>query len=106
SPNGKWVISASRDNTIKVWNLETGKEIFTLTDHTSLVLAVAVTPDGKRVISASSDNSLKVWDLESREAIASFTGETGLQCCAIAPDGVTIVVGEYSGQLHFLELKG
>jgi WD40 repeat protein len=51
------------DNTLKVWDLTTGKEQFTLKGHTSLVNAVAVTADGKRAISGSYDKTLKVWDL-------------------------------------------
>ncbi|MDB9535631.1 hypothetical protein PN451_07200, partial [Dolichospermum planctonicum CS-1226] len=46
-------ISGSFDKTVKVWNLETGKEQFTLTGHSGWVQAVAVTADGKRVISGS-----------------------------------------------------
>jgi WD40 repeat protein len=41
------------DKTLKVWDLTTGKEQFTLNGHTSSVNAVAVTADGKRAISGS-----------------------------------------------------
>ena len=58
------------------------------------------------MVSASDDNTLKVWDLESGTEIASFIGEGALRCCAVAPDGVTIVTGEVSGRLHFLRLEG
>ena len=71
-----------------------------------MVNAVAITPDGQQVVSASEDNTLKVWELESGKEIASFTGESTLKCCAVAPDGVTIVAGEASGRVHFLRLEG
>ena len=106
TPNGNEVISGLGDKTIKVWNLETGEEKFTLTGHSNSVNTVAVTPNGKEVISASGDNTIKVWNLETREIIATFTGESSLNCCAVAPDGVTIVAGEASGRLHFLRLEG
>ncbi|MEG4258733.1 WD40 repeat domain-containing protein, partial [Microcoleus sp. POL1_C1] len=96
----------SSDNTIKVWDLTTRKEEFTLTGHSKSVKAVAITPDGKRAISGSLDNSLKVWDLSSQNIIASFTGESSLASCAIAPDGVTIVAGARSGRVYFLRLEG
>ncbi|MDF5740190.1 AAA-like domain-containing protein, partial [Nostoc sp. S13] len=47
SPDGKTLASASFDNTIKLWNRETGKEITTLTGHSSLVNSVVFSPDGK-----------------------------------------------------------
>ena len=107
TPDGKRVISASSDSTIKVWDLETGDELFTLAGHIGKVGAVTVSPDGKRVISLSWNNTLKVWDLSSREVIASFSGDGGLLCYAVAPDGVTIVAGEQlSGRVHFLRLEG
>ncbi len=106
TPDGKQAISASRDNSLKLWDLTTGTELFSLTGHTDSVNAVAITPDGKQAISASGDNSLKLWDLQSREVIASFSGDGALNCCAVAPDGVTIVAGEASGRVHFLRLEG
>ncbi|MBW4666961.1 MAG: hypothetical protein KME60_05830 [Cyanomargarita calcarea GSE-NOS-MK-12-04C] len=83
-----------------------GRLLRTLNGHNDLVNAVGVTPNGKQVISGSVDNTLKVWNLETREVVTTFTGDSPIYCCAIAPDGVTIVAGEKSGRLHFLRLEG
>ncbi|WP_300420534.1 hypothetical protein [Nostoc sp. S13] len=106
TPNGQQVISASFDNTLKVWNLATGEEQFTLNGHSNSVNAVAVTPNGQQVISASDDNTLKVWNLATEKVIATFTGDSSIYCCAVAPDGMTIVAGDASGRVHFLRLQG
>uniref|UniRef100_UPI000969249A WD40 repeat domain-containing protein n=1 Tax=Scytonema sp. HK-05 TaxID=1137095 RepID=UPI000969249A len=106
TPDSKYVISGSRDSTLKVWDLHSGEVKFTLGGHGDSVNAVAVTPDGKYVISGSRDSTLKAWDLHSRKEIASFTGESEIKCCAVAPDSVTIVAGQASGRLHFLRLEG
>ena len=78
----------------------------TLSGHSSVVDGVAITPDGKKAVSASSDNTLKVWNLETGKEIVTFIGDSIISCCAIAPDGLTIVAGESSGRIHFLRLEG
>jgi WD40 repeat protein len=101
---------ALANNILKVWDLKARKELFNPinagNDWISLVKDAAVTPNGKRLIVVSDKNTLKVWDLESRKEIASFIADGELLCCAVAPDEVTIVVGENSGIVHFLRLEG
>jgi WD40 repeat protein len=89
-----------------VWNLETREELLSLHGHSDWIRAVAVTPDGKQAISTLSDNTLNLWNLQTGEVIASFTGESLINCCAVAPDGVTIVAGDALGRVHFLRLEG
>jgi WD40 repeat protein len=73
TPDGRRVVSASWDQTLKVWELETGRELHTLAGHTGRVDAVAVTPNGRRAVSASWDRTLKVWELETGVSIATFS---------------------------------
>ncbi len=49
------------DNTAKVWDSATGKEIASLNGHTSSVWSAAFSPDGRRIVTASDDNTAKVW---------------------------------------------
>ena len=106
APDGDLAISFSEGNTLKIWETDSGRELLTLTDHTELVFAVAIAPDGKRAIFALGYNTLRIRDLPSGKEIASFTGDNGFNCCAIAPDGVTVVAGGQSGPVHFLRLEG
>ncbi|MEH2184656.1 MAG: hypothetical protein V7K64_00540, partial [Nostoc sp.] len=76
TPDGKRVISASNDRTLKLWNLETGEDERTFNGHSDRVTAVALTPDGKRVISASNDRTLKLWNLETGEDERTFNGHS------------------------------
>ena len=104
--DGKYAVSGSDDEKLKVWELATGRKIRTLKGHSDSVNAVAVTGDGKYAISASDDTTLKVWELATGQKIATFTGEDSIDCCAVAPDGVTIAAGDESGKVHFLRLQG
>lgn len=65
-------MSASWDETLKVWNLKSGRERRTLEGHSGWVNGVALTLDG-RAVSASGDKTLKVWDLDAGLLIATFT---------------------------------
>lgn len=73
SPDGKRVLSGGEDRTVRLWNVETGKEIGCFKGQ-GIVWAVAFSPDGKRVASASSDGTAIVWDVK--------TGKKLLRLCA------------------------
>ena len=102
--DGRRVVSASEDKTLKVWDLETGREERTLQGHQNSVYAVAITPDGRWVASGSYDKTLKVWNLETGALICTFNCEGIVPCAAVAPDGRTFVAGDAAGRVCFLRL--
>ncbi|MFM6106662.1 MAG: trypsin-like peptidase domain-containing protein [Sphaerospermopsis kisseleviana] len=61
SPDGQTLAFGSTDNTIKLWDVATGKSIATLTGHSFWVNSVAFSPDGKTLASGSYDNTIKLW---------------------------------------------
>ena len=54
------MVSGSRDKTLKVWDLRSGRCMQTLNGHTNYVMAVAVV-DEQRVVSGSNDRTVKLW---------------------------------------------
>ena len=66
------MLSASDDNTLKVWDAVSGECRLTLNGHTSAVYSGAWSPDGARLLSGSRDNALKVWDAVSGECLQTF----------------------------------
>jgi WD40 repeat protein len=105
TPDGRFAISASGDETLKVWNIKTGEIVRTAEGQTHGSNARVVMPDGRFAISASFDRTLKIWDIQTGKLIASFSGDSPLGPCTISPDGRTIIVGEASGIVHFLQFK-
>ena len=77
TPDGRLAVSASGDNTLKVWDVASGQELRTLDGHTWRVTAVALTPDGRLAVSASGDKTLKVWDVASGQELRTLAGHTG-----------------------------
>src|SRR5262249_30149973 len=67
SPDGKQLVTAGGDGTVRLWDAETGRERRTLKGHKDAVCAVAFSPDGKTVASASHDRTIKLWDTETGE---------------------------------------
>src|SRR5689334_14672544 len=65
SPDGRRIASGSRDETVRVWDAATGKEILTLRGHTDGVTSVCFSFDGKRLASGSRDRTAKVWDAQT-----------------------------------------
>jgi WD40 repeat protein len=62
SPDGKRVVTASLDQTARLWDVETGKEIVALRGHTNAAWSATFSPDGKRVATASEDR-ITLWDI-------------------------------------------
>jgi WD40 repeat protein len=94
SPDGKRIVTGSRDRSAKVWDAATGQELLSLTGHTDFVRSVAFSPDGHRIVTGSDDWTAKVWDAGTGHEVLALKGFTQMvQCAAFSPDGQRIVTG-------------
>jgi WD40 repeat protein len=62
SPDGHMAVSGGFDNTVRIWDVPTGKELRCL-EHADYVMSVAFSPDGRSVLSGSRDKTLCLWGL-------------------------------------------
>ena len=65
SVNKEYLLSASRDKTIKLWDAIGGICLFTFTGHDNWVRSLCEHPNGKYIVSCSDDKSIRLWDLKS-----------------------------------------
>ena len=91
--DGRRVVSAGGwDNTLRVWDLETGECLHALEGHTAPVNSVSLTPDSRHAVSASDDKTLRVWDLEAGVCLHALEGHTdSVNSVSVTPDGQGIV---------------
>lgn len=68
--------SCSLDYTVKIWNLETGKDEITL-QHKDLVTSFAFNYDGSLLATTSRDKKLRIWDIRSGKVLSEGPGHTG-----------------------------
>jgi WD40 repeat protein len=100
SPDGDWIVSASDDTTLKLWDSRTGAELRTLQGHRRSITSCAVSPDGDWIVSASKDQTLKVWDSRTGAELRTLQGHRqDVNCCAVSPDGAWIVSASGDGTL-------
>jgi len=64
--SGPFLISGSRDRTIKMWDVSVGMCLFTLTGHDNWLRGLIFHPGGKFIVSASDDKTFRVWDIKNK----------------------------------------
>jgi WD40 repeat protein len=78
SPDGTRIVTASNDNTARVWDSATGKSLATLQGHTEPVNSAAFSPDGTRIVTASYDKTARVWEAAPWREVPGSPNSDGL----------------------------
>jgi WD40 repeat protein len=111
SADDSFIVSASDDQTLKVWDAASGEERATLRGHTGPVADCAVSPDASYIVSAGGvlvfggalegfDTTLRVWDTASFDQREELDLGFPPLACAVGPDGSFIVSGSHEGALE------
>jgi len=81
SPNGKYILASTQDDTIRLWNYHTARCLKTYTGHVNKLYSIfscfSVT-GGKWIVSGSEDAKIYIWDLQSRDIVQVLEGHRGM----------------------------
>ncbi|HSC19533.1 MAG TPA: TIR domain-containing protein [Rhizomicrobium sp.] len=92
SPDGKRIVTASRDKTARIWDTQTARQLMVLRGHTGAVLSAEFSPDGKQIATASEDNTAIIWNATNGKEIVALRGHQGvLFAASFNPDGSRVV---------------
>jgi WD40 repeat protein len=106
SPCGQILITGGTDTTIKVWNVDTGERLKTLSGHLDRIRALAFPPNGGIIASGSSDATIKLWDIETGECLCDLMGHHQIVTkLKFSSDGTLLVSSSYDHTIKVWQVE-
>ena len=102
-PDGRRIVTGSGDGTVKVWNLENGRQEGTSMEHESEIRSLVVTQDGTKIISSDEGGKINLWGMESHELVKEWTHPESWPKIAISADDQLIAVGDRDVAFYTME---
>ena len=108
SGDGQTLFSGNIDGIIKIWQVSTGKELYTITTgHRKEVIALAISGDGQTLFSGSVDGIIKIWQVSTGKELRTFTGYPNypVSSLAISRDGQTLFSASCDGAIKIWQVS-
>ena len=104
-PDTKWIATGSYDGTIKIWDVEEGRELRALTGHSGAVKAITISPDGQRLASTAADKTVRIWNISSGGEEAKIATSDFAETLSFRSNGSQIVWGQSDGTIISRDLS-
>ena len=106
TPDGRRLVSAGKDGTIRFWDAATGHELSRIEGDGVPMQGLSVSFDGRFLASGNRNGGLSLWDLESGELIRSLAGHQGaINCVAMSQDGRRIASASSDKTIKLWEIE-
>jgi WD40 repeat protein len=97
SQDGRLMASGADDNTVRLWDVATGKGLAQPAQADS-IMRIAFTPDRKRLVTGGRDGSVIIWNTQDLQEVLNLRGFTGeVTCVTFSGNGTTLAVSSSDG---------
>jgi WD40 repeat protein len=106
SLSGDKILSSSDDQTARIWDGVTGKELAVLRSHKAAVHSAAFSPDGRRIATRGADHTVRLWDADTGAELAVLRGHNGsVGVAEFSPDGRRLVTSGGDLTVHVWDVE-
>jgi WD40 repeat protein/uncharacterized caspase-like protein len=105
STDGKYFVTGSYDNTVKIWDYASRREVKTLYGHSDIVQAIAISPDNRLIASAAADGKIKIWQVNNGRLVKTFEFSATVMHLAFSPDSRLLAGSTRTKKVFVRDLK-
>jgi WD40 repeat protein len=106
APDGRHALSTSYDMTVRLWDINTGKQVRRFDGHTAWPYHAVLSRDGKRMLSGGDDQVLRIWDAETGKELRQGQGHTrGIVSITLSADGQRALTSSWDGTVRLWNVE-
>ncbi len=106
SPDGRLAAFASADKSVRLHDVDAGRDVRRFIGHTASVWCVAFSPDGTRLLSGGKDGTVRLWEVETGAELRRLEGHGDLVASvAFSPDGRRALSAGYDHEVFLWDLE-
>jgi WD40 repeat protein len=99
--DGSRFVTGSWDRALRVWEANSGVELYCLRGHRDLINCLAISWNGRKIITGSEDHTVRLWDADTQEELRCITAHhDAVLSVAISPNGDRIASSFHEGTLR------